>query len=278
MNIRKLLFVLSFCVSAISFAQVGVGTSTPNASAQLDVVATDKGVLLPRVALTGANDDGTISNGNVVGLIVYNTATTADVKPGYYYWNGDGWTSLGGDPETTVTDGTGTPTDENPADPKAGDIYVDASTGDIYTYNGTTWVNKSKVVSADTNNVIVEGTDKLAFLDADKIKTAIGVSTGTGAPTAVSPADAAAGDIYVDESTGDVYTNNGTKWVKVGSGDGPDTTVGTGAPTDENPAEPAAGDLYVDESTGECRLIFVQQRPLVHGIVCAKLVGDHALR
>ena len=43
MNIRKLLFVLSFCVSAISFAQVGVGTSTPNASAQLDVVATGTG-------------------------------------------------------------------------------------------------------------------------------------------------------------------------------------------------------------------------------------------
>jgi hypothetical protein len=37
MNMKKLLFALSFCCSVIGFAQVGVGTATPDASAQLDV-------------------------------------------------------------------------------------------------------------------------------------------------------------------------------------------------------------------------------------------------
>lgn len=34
---KKLLFTLSLCFSVISHAQVGVGTATPDASAQLDI-------------------------------------------------------------------------------------------------------------------------------------------------------------------------------------------------------------------------------------------------
>lgn len=72
---------------------VGIGT-VPNPSAMLDVSSTSRGILAPRVALTGTTDATTIANGNVVSLLVYNTATVADVSPGYYYWDGTIWQGL----------------------------------------------------------------------------------------------------------------------------------------------------------------------------------------
>jgi len=72
---------------------VGVGTATPDASAILDIKATDKGMLVSRVSLTGTTDVTTIAT-PATSLLVYNTATVSDVTPGYYYWNGTAWTPL----------------------------------------------------------------------------------------------------------------------------------------------------------------------------------------
>jgi hypothetical protein len=66
---------------------LGVGTSSPNTSAKVDVDATNKGVLLPRVTLTGSTDATTIVT-PATSLLVYNTATVSDVVPGYYYNSG----------------------------------------------------------------------------------------------------------------------------------------------------------------------------------------------
>ena len=88
------LITLFFLVS--SFAQsIGINNdgSLPNASAMLDVKNPNKGVLIPRVSLTGTGDATTIAS-PAVSLLVYNTATTIGataVSPGYYYWSGLGW-------------------------------------------------------------------------------------------------------------------------------------------------------------------------------------------
>ncbi len=76
-------------------AQVSINSdgSAPDDSAMLDVESTDKGMLIPRVALTGTSDVATISS-PAVSLMVYNTATAGDVTPGFYYWNGSAWTNL----------------------------------------------------------------------------------------------------------------------------------------------------------------------------------------
>jgi len=85
-----------------SFAQTGIGTTTPNASAKLDVSATDRGFLPPRVALTAANAFTPITGTSsaAAGLLVYNTATAGtapnNVIPGYYYWNGSIWIQISG--------------------------------------------------------------------------------------------------------------------------------------------------------------------------------------
>lgn len=92
---RKILFFLLISWSAL--AQTGIGTTTPNASAKLDVYSTNKGFLPPRIALTGTTDVVTIAS-PVAGLLIYNTATAGtapnNVVPGYYYWNGTAWTQI----------------------------------------------------------------------------------------------------------------------------------------------------------------------------------------
>jgi hypothetical protein len=83
-------------------AQTGIGTTTPNASARLEVAASDRGFLPPRVALTATNAFSPIvgTAANATGLLVYNTATTTNapnnVAPGYYYWNGTAWIQISG--------------------------------------------------------------------------------------------------------------------------------------------------------------------------------------
>lgn len=88
------MFVLitTFIVSVSIYGQnnVGIGTASPNANAALDIVATDKGVLIPRVALTSTNASSPLGS-FVAGMMVYNTATTGDVTPGFYFCNGTKW-------------------------------------------------------------------------------------------------------------------------------------------------------------------------------------------
>lgn len=79
---------------------VGINTTNPNASAVLDATATDKGILIPRIALTASNVAAPVT-APLTSLLVYNTATAGaspnDVKPGYYYWDGAKWVGIGGD-------------------------------------------------------------------------------------------------------------------------------------------------------------------------------------
>jgi hypothetical protein len=60
----------------------------------LDIAASDKGLLIPRVSLTGQSDNTTIPS-PTTGLMVYNTNTAGSVTPGFYFWNGSEWQPLG---------------------------------------------------------------------------------------------------------------------------------------------------------------------------------------
>ncbi len=91
-----------------TYAQVSVNTdgSDPDNSAMLDVKSANKGVLIPRIALTGTLDATTIAS-PAISLLIYNTATAGtspnNVAPGYYYWSGTAWTRL-----SVFTGGSGT--------------------------------------------------------------------------------------------------------------------------------------------------------------------------
>lgn len=90
---KKLLFSITLLLSATIYSQVGIGTSSPNSSAMLDIVASDKGLLIPRVALTNATDQVTVPS-PAVGLLVYNTGASTLTYKGFVFWNGTEWRSI----------------------------------------------------------------------------------------------------------------------------------------------------------------------------------------
>ncbi len=70
---------------------VGIGTTLPHSSAQLDIVAENKGLLIPRITLTGSDDATTIPN-PPYSMVVFNNSTDLVAfpqGPGYYYQSSD---------------------------------------------------------------------------------------------------------------------------------------------------------------------------------------------
>lgn len=106
--------VLILFINSFIYAQVGVGTITPNAALEINSAlpspSTHKaGLLPPIVALTATNSIATTTVGvNVInpngggnpatGTIVYNTNTSSvgvnQVTPGYYFFNGTIWEKI----------------------------------------------------------------------------------------------------------------------------------------------------------------------------------------
>jgi len=95
MNVQKSIVLLLLLItgSATGMAQQGFGTNAPAASAVVDMTATNKGMLLPRIALTATTVAAPVS-APANNLLVFNTATAGDVTPGLYFWNGTSWIRL----------------------------------------------------------------------------------------------------------------------------------------------------------------------------------------
>lgn len=89
---KKLVFTLLLFPLFIQ-AQVGINTTTPDASSMLDINATDKGLLIPRVSIPNLNAASPIT-APAISLLVYNTNTTTGA--GFYYWDGTKWTPFTG--------------------------------------------------------------------------------------------------------------------------------------------------------------------------------------
>lgn len=82
---KNLCFYLLF-FSCAAYTQTGIGTHIPDKSSALEIQAADKGLLIPRISLTGTNDKTTISS-PANSLIIYNISSNTDVTSGYYYWS-----------------------------------------------------------------------------------------------------------------------------------------------------------------------------------------------
>ncbi len=112
----KFALVALFATMAVSIQNaygqaVSINTSgaNPDASSILDVSSANKGMLIPRVALTGTTDNTTISS-PTSSLLVYNTATVSDVIPGFYYRDGAKWIRISGDNAQEVNNSQNTTT------------------------------------------------------------------------------------------------------------------------------------------------------------------------
>jgi len=93
----RIVIVLFILINVKSFAQVGIGTHTPDPSTVLDITAIDRGVLFPRISLNDVTDaslDG--ANTAADGLMIYNTnaSVTGGDGVGYYMFNGSNWNKI----------------------------------------------------------------------------------------------------------------------------------------------------------------------------------------
>lgn len=101
---RFLLVIAASCFAASGMAQIGIGTTSPQAA--LDVSSTTQGILIPRMTTAQRN----AMSSPVTSTMVYDTSLGE-----YYYYTGTGWTVLVPKPDSKIyqifrTDGSSTNT------------------------------------------------------------------------------------------------------------------------------------------------------------------------
>jgi hypothetical protein len=144
----KLVITLCICLIGLSlFAQqnVGIGTTTPHASAMLDITSVDKGLLIPRLTFT--NRPATPAT----GLLIYQTDNT----PGFYFFDGTNWELL-----TTLTStvsGSGT----------SGQLAFFNSSNSLTSSSSLLWNNSLKKLSVSGLNNGTVGAGFTNWISAD---------------------------------------------------------------------------------------------------------------
>ena len=144
-------FLLLFCFSHI-FSQndnVGIGTSSPDPSAQLEMKSSEQGLLVPRLSST----ERTGIDSPAPGLLVFDT----DIRT-LFLFDGNKWFPL-----AIVTDNLDFPPTERAIDPASslgyrvdiGDMGIVSSTQDgrvfFFNYDGGNYTNFEEVISSSTD-------------------------------------------------------------------------------------------------------------------------------
>lgn len=96
---KSLIFLFILISFNLSFSQVGIGTTTPDASSILDIESTESGILIPR--MTELDRNAILSP--ATGLLVYQTNNIS----GFYFWDGSNWIHItkGAEKINDLTDG-----------------------------------------------------------------------------------------------------------------------------------------------------------------------------
>ncbi|MGV9013561.1 MAG: tail fiber domain-containing protein [Flavobacteriales bacterium] len=196
--------VLIVAIATCGQAQnIGINLTgiAPLPSAMLDIDNANKGLLIPRVALTATNSVGPVA-APANSLLVYNTAAVSDVKPGYYYYDlatakwiailssAKGWTTNGNTGTTAAVNFLGT-IDNVGMQVRTNNLqrFEFTNTGEVRAFaNGTA---SSPIYSWNTNagsglfqqaaNVLgfsTNGTERFRIPNADQVQA---VANGTAA-------------------------------------------------------------------------------------------------
>ena len=158
MKLQLIIFV--FLISFVGIAQVGIGTTSPDGSAALDVTATDKGFLMPR--MTTVQKDA-ITN-PATGLQVYDLDTKS-----VWTYDGSAWKESSG-----------------------GGKFVDGATPDIAYYEGKVGIGRNAFAN---HKLWVEGnTEGSGTITTAKVVTNYNGTGGTNATYGI------AGEVYNNNS------------------------------------------------------------------------------
>lgn len=87
-----ILFILIVGYNNQLSAQIKIGENPKsiNSDALLDIESSNKGILLPRVALNSTTSASPLKS-FTSGMVVYNTSSSNDLMPGLYYSDGTKW-------------------------------------------------------------------------------------------------------------------------------------------------------------------------------------------
>ncbi|WP_143065598.1 hypothetical protein [Flavobacterium urocaniciphilum] len=96
---KKILFITYLFTINCMLGQVGIGTTAIENGVELQIESNNRGLLIPRVALTSTLLELPVGPSPIAtGILVYNTATAGigvtGVTPGFYYWSGSSWIAL----------------------------------------------------------------------------------------------------------------------------------------------------------------------------------------
>lgn len=146
---KQLLIGALLIITFSANAQVGIGTATPDASAQLDLTSISKGLLVPR--MTQAQRDAIVSP--AIGLMIFCTDCVPNGEPEYN--NGIRWTSMNAAPLANVSIGGQVWTSSNLSVSRYrnGDPIPEVTTGWLpfsITTGAWCWYNNDSVTYAST--------------------------------------------------------------------------------------------------------------------------------
>ena len=125
-----LTFLATLLLTATIFAQVGINTETPDASAALEISSVTGGLLVPR--MTAIQRDAISSP--ATGLMIYQTDGTA----GFYFYEGTVWKNLlsSGEDSGSVND-------------------IDGNSYDFITYGNQAWTQENAQIETYTDGTSI---------------------------------------------------------------------------------------------------------------------------
>ncbi len=209
---KKLLFFLCsfFLLQYINAQSVGVGTSTPNASAQLEVASTTKGFLVPR--MTTAQRTAIAAPAN--GLMLYDTNLSA-----FYFYNGSSWNAVnsgGGGGSSWTASGN------NIYNSNTGNVGI----GSIVGLKEKLSVKGNLFVTHINGNDLVNGGNKAAL-------NLHGANTGSGVVNFLKPDTSTGASIIYGNVLSQFFLQNGSNTYQLFLRSNGNVGVGTSSPIEK---------------------------------------------
>ncbi len=185
---KKVIKIFAILISMIvcsdmSFAQIGVQTDNPDASSVLDIVSSDKGLLIPRVSLTSSLSSPSPVTSPATGLLVYNSGSSQD--HGFYFWTGSMWKMLKPD-EIADVQGPSSSTDNAIA-------RFDGTSGNIIQNSSVILDDAANITGV--NNITTAGFTMPTGAGVDKVL--ISDASGNGSWEEALPLDVEEDDIVI---------------------------------------------------------------------------------